>query len=147
MSNRQQSLRDHHAKYDLGNGTLRSAAELGEMFGLKPNTIITRLRRSWTVKQAVGLVKHETRRVTLNGKKYHYNGKLTYSEILTMRMMYEVENLSIIEIGKVLNIDHGQVWRLCDKFEFKRKDTTVDGVAERMEDRIGVLGIHPRWNP
>ena len=146
MNNRKQSIRDHYARHEL-NGKIYSIVELSEIYGLKQNTISTRLKRGWTLKQSLGLVNHNTRRVTLNGKKYPYNGKLTYSEILTMRRMFEVENLSTIKMGEVLGIDPSQVWRLCDTFEFKRKDTSVDGPAERLEDRSGVLSLHPRWNP
>lgn len=146
MNKQKKAIRDHYANHLIG-GKLRSIVELSEIYGIKQNTISTRLKRGWTLKQALGLTPKKNRHVTLNGKKYPYNGKLTYSEILTMRRMFEVENLSTIKIGEVLNIDASQIWRLCEQFEFKRKDTTVDGAAERMEDRIGVLSLHPRWNP
>lgn len=44
-----------HRRYDIGDGNLYSAAELGKMFNMKGNTISVRVRDGWTIREAVGL--------------------------------------------------------------------------------------------
>ena len=48
-------MRRAHRRYDIGDGRLYSAAELGEKFNIKSNTISCRIRDGWSVREAVGL--------------------------------------------------------------------------------------------
>ena len=85
--------------------------EWAKELGIKANTLVCRLRRGWTVQEAL----------ESNREKKLYNGKLTESEIFLIKT--ELENgKSTIEIGKELNIDSSQVWRVADKFGFKKKN-------------------------
>lgn len=53
---RSEIIRRAYRKHDIGDGKLYSVAELGEMFNIKPNTISTRLKRGWSLKEAIGAV-------------------------------------------------------------------------------------------
>jgi hypothetical protein len=82
-------------------------AEWGERFDIKPNTITTRLRRGWTVEEALGLVKRE---------KPMYVGRLTDAEIV-----YLVEEWgkgkTQTALGKELGIDSSNISRLLKKIK------------------------------
>jgi len=52
---RSEIINKAYRKYDIGDGGFYSVNELGIKFNLKPNTISSRMRDGWTVRQAVGL--------------------------------------------------------------------------------------------
>lgn len=55
-------MRRAHRRYDIGDGNLYSAAELGEKFNMKSNTISVRVLDGWTVREAVGIDYREPKR-------------------------------------------------------------------------------------
>ena len=59
---RSEIIRRAYRRYDIGDGSLYSVAELAEKFNLKPNTISVRMRDGWTTREAVGLDPRKTGR-------------------------------------------------------------------------------------
>lgn len=88
------------------NGELKVLQEWGETLGIKPNSILTRLRRGWSVAQAL---EFEVR------SKPDYSGRLTQEDFLAIS-----EGLShgktVRQIAEDLEMDESQVSRITSKF-------------------------------
>jgi hypothetical protein len=102
-----------------------SVVEWGEELGIKPNTITTRLRRGWSVAEALEFVERE---------KPLYKGRLTDSEIL-----YILEEVSKgktqTALGRELGIDRSQISRVLKKIDEKSKEEAALRAKHRKESK------------
>ena len=83
----------------------------GIKLGIKPNSILTRLRRGWTVGQSLGLEERP---------KNLYNGRLNQTDLTTLFELLN-EGATQTQAGEALDIDASQVSRICAKFGYKIK--------------------------
>ena len=83
--------------------------EWGEKTGIKPNTILTRLRRGWSIGQALGYEDKE---------KPIYSGRLTQEDLALIKDL-KSEGKTLSEISKEVNLDGSQISRICSKFDWK----------------------------
>lgn len=90
-------------------GDFKILQEWGEELGIKPNSILTRLRRGWSVAQA--LEKEEK-------PKALYIGRLSEQDINFISDKLE-EGWSQVKIGKELEIHSSRISRICKKFNIK----------------------------
>lgn len=103
------------------NGELKILQEWGETLGIKPNSILTRLRRGWTVGQALGFEKKP---------KLTYSGRLTQDDFVYIQDGL-ASGKTIRQISEDLEMDESQVSRITSKFSLgvapKGKTYELDG--------------------
>lgn len=90
-------------------GEFKILQEWGEELGIIPNTILTRLKRGWSIGQALG--KEERPKPT-------YSGRLTVEDINCIQDMLN-SGMSQVAIGKHLEMDASSISRICTKFGIK----------------------------
>lgn len=100
-----------------------SVSELADMYGMKPNTLSTRLSRGMDLKVALKLQKKVRRSVEVNGRSFTYDGKLTDEDFTTFVDMYE-SGVPVIEIGSRVGMTSGAVSRLGRKLGLARPSGT-----------------------
>lgn len=88
-------------------GEVLCLEEWGERLGIKPNSILTRLRRGWPVPEALGLQERE---------KPFYSGRLSQEDIEDMLEKID-GGMSQSEYGRQVGMDSSQVSRLYRKFK------------------------------
>lgn len=81
--------------------------EWGELLNIKPNTILTRLRRGWPVEEALGYVKKE---------KPIYNGRLSIEDIETLILSLD-SGVSQTDYSRLIGMDTSQVNRIYHRFK------------------------------
>lgn len=91
------------------NGELKVLQEWGEQLGIKPNSILTRLRRGWTVGEA--LEKEEK-------PKLVYDGRLTQDDLLFLKEGLE-KGMTQTEIAEELEIHSSCISRISRKLGYK----------------------------
>ena len=87
------------------NGEYKILQEWGEELGIIPNTILTRLRRGWSVEEAFEKVPRE---------KEDYVGRLTQDDFLFISE--NIGKISQVKIGEILEIDSSQISRVIKRF-------------------------------
>ncbi len=122
--------------YDIGDGSLYSVRDLASKFSLKPNTISSRTRNGWTIREAVGLdARMINNRLVLPKSKdtVTYQGSFFSADSFEqMRLLYE-QGKTITEIANTLNTQSSSISRYCRKFNFSiegRKKVFVDFLGE-----------------
>ena len=93
--------------------------ELADKIGIKSNTLQYRLRRGWTLAEALNIDKREKRFIIdIHGNKVPYCGRLLddeIDEIVDLRL----SGHTITEIGEAFDIDSSQVSRICSRLGVK----------------------------
>lgn len=114
------------------NGDVYTYSELGDKFGMKPNTLVWRLRRGETVNQALGLEEKPKRTVVLNKKEYEYCGRLSDGELEELKADYEA-GVVLTVLATKFGFDHGNLSKLVRRFGFERNhsDFGVDFFGDR----------------
>lgn len=103
-----------------------SVSELADMYGMKPNTLSTRLSRGMDLKVALKLQEKAGRLVEVDGRSFTYDGKLTDEDFTTFVNLYE-SGVPVIEIGSRVGMTSGAVSRLGRKLGLDRpSDTYTD---------------------
>lgn len=88
------------------NGELKILEEWAEELGVKSNSILTRLRRGWTIPQALGFESRD---------RPAYTGRLTQEDFIFIKNSL-AEGRTKTWIGEQLEIDGSVVSRLSDRF-------------------------------
>lgn len=116
------------------NGEVYTYSELGDKFGMKPNTLVWRLRRGETVNQALGLEEKPKRTVVLNKKEYEYCGRLSDGELEELKADYEA-GVVLTVLATKFGFDHGNLSKLVRRLGFEREsnDFTKDFFGEPLE--------------
>lgn len=100
-------------------GEYHTYYELADKIGVKSNTLQYRLRRGWTMEEALNIVPREKRYITdSEGNKVRYSGRLSddeIDEIVDLRF----SGHTITEIGAAFDIDGSQVSRICTRLGVK----------------------------
>lgn len=104
-------------------GASYSVSELADMYGMKPNTLSTRLSRGMDLKVALKLQEKSGRLVEVGGRSFAYDGKLTDEYFTTFVSLYE-SGVSTVEIGNRVGMDQGNVSRLGRKLGLARPSGT-----------------------
>jgi hypothetical protein len=89
-------------------------AEMGEKFNIKPNTLVWRLRRGETLNQALRLEEKPRRTITLSGREYRYNGKLTDDQLIDFKKDVE-SGIPLYHLRDKFGTDTGNLSRLAVK--------------------------------
>ena len=118
FTSRTEMSRRAKASHKLPNSScLKSVVELGEEFNMKPNSIITRLKRGWTLEEALLIekrVSEKTRFVCVNNEWKEYHGDMTTQELLDTIWFYE-NGASTLTLATALKRDASALWRLLAK--------------------------------
>ena len=126
---------DVHAKYVLNEGDEpRTIKSLAEEYSLIPNTVTHRLLRGQTLEQALGICSIETEdrfvslidRDTGDAKEYQYSGRMTNSQLQTVKDMFE-RGSKLTEISKIVGQDAGNLSRVVRKLGLSQKTPIVVG--------------------
>ena len=104
-------------------GAAYSVSELADMYGMKPNTLSTRLSRGMDLKVALKLQEKAGRLVEVDGRSFAYDGKLTDEYFTTFVSLYE-SGVSTVEIGNRVGMTSGAVSRLGRKLCLVRPSGT-----------------------
>ena len=104
-------------------GAAYSVSELADMYGMKPNTLSTRLSRGMDLKVALKLQEKAGRLVEVDGRPFAYDGKLTDEYFITFVNLYE-GGVSTVEIGNRVGMNSGNVSRLGRKLGLARPSGT-----------------------
>jgi len=91
---------------------IRCLEDWGEVLGIKPNTILTRLRRGWPVSEALGKTKRE---------KPFYNGRLSQEDIEELITAIDTGTTQTA-YGKKIGMDSSQVSRIYNRFKLTAKE-------------------------
>lgn len=113
--NRSQILRESGRKYLL-NGELFCPVELGEKFGIKPNTITWRLIRGESVEEAVRLVPKKKKSVVVNNRVVVYSGNITQEQIREAEELL-VKGITKNSIAVRLGVPPKSLYELFEKGE------------------------------
>jgi hypothetical protein len=112
--------------YDIGDGILRTVQEIGQMLGIRPNTISTNMSRGYTLRQSCGLDPKPTRVVVIDGAEFKYSGPLTEDEIHTIKFHVE-QGYTTREISKLVPMSESNLSRIITRFNL-RKDFNARAV-------------------
>lgn len=107
------------------NGKLHTYQSLADILGIKPNTLQYRILRGWTLDEAVSGIRAKRTILTATGERVVYTGSLTdedFAKILKLRF----EGTTTTELGKIFNMDPGQISRICSKLKVKPNEVIYD---------------------
>lgn len=121
---RSEIIRRNRRRYDIQDGEFYSVQDLAEKFQLKANTISSRMRGGWTVREAVGLDTRENNLVYLSPLSFaKYKGKWSKEQLQQMKDAYE-SGITITKISEMFDIDTSNVLRFAKMFSFDRSTRT-----------------------
>ena len=86
--------------------------ELGSRFKIKPNTLVWRMRRGETLKQALRLEEKPKRTVKLGEKEYIYSGRLTEEQLVTFKNDVE-SGIPLLHLTDKFGMDAGNLSRVA----------------------------------
>lgn len=115
----QEMVADSKRSHDLNNdGVLYTVEELGVMFQIKPNTIVWRLKRGETLRQALRLEEKPKITVSVDGRVFEYRGRLSEKELTSFKIDVE-SGIPILHLANKYNMDHGNLSRLAKKMKIE----------------------------
>lgn len=119
---RSEIIRRAYSTYEL-DGNFYCVEQLAEMFGIRPNTISSRLRCGYTLKQALGLEIKQNGIILENGETYL--GGLTEENLFSLKeKFYEGYNFSHIPTLCNVDISASNLGRLFTKMGLFRDTLT-----------------------
>lgn len=93
------------------NNEIKCLQDWGEVLNIKPNTILTRLRRGWTIEEAFEKKK----------RSKEYNGRLSVEDIEELVSAIN-SGISQSEYARKIGMDSSQVNRIYHKFKNTRRE-------------------------
>lgn len=122
---RKDHVRERNKVLNL-DGEFYSVEELASNYGMRPNTLSTRLSRGMSLKTALKIEEKEIRSVVIGTRVFKYAGKLDDQELLKLVQLYE-DGMPITEIGRIIGMDSGNISRIGRKLGLERpQETYVD---------------------
>lgn len=99
-----------------------TASEWGFDLGIKPNTILYRIRRGWSIGQALGFEDRITIRKPYSKVWDIYNGRMTKEQISELRKYVLNNGATDKSMGAYFNIHSTQISRIRKKYNIYKGD-------------------------
>lgn len=113
-------LKVSQRNYTVDGEVFLSISELAEIYGLKPNTISSRLRNGWNTRESVGLEIRVKPKITVPNKADKpYAGKLTQEQFNFIKAQFE-SGMSTRNIAKLVSMSESNMSRLIRKMGYEK---------------------------